>query len=264
MSRISTKDAPVRCQAYDARRQTDSAWGSERYTGPLYKQVAEILRQKIFSVEWKPSKAIPNEQMLAVMLSVSVGTIRKALALLEDERLVRRTRGKGTFVIDACDDGELDRFCHLYVGSRPLRPHQSSISYSSGTATEEEAEKLGLEIGCPVYRIERLLIEPKCALAYEQIVVSSLLFPDLPSLIDGSYRFLFPLYALHFDIFVNQTIESARAIRLDPETASVLRLQTDPIALRIDRIAMAVGAGPVEWTSQSINLVDAVFKMTSA
>jgi DNA-binding GntR family transcriptional regulator len=264
MSQSSIKEPPARGELGDVRRQTNSGLGSERYTGPLYSQVAEILRQKIFSLEWEPSKAIPNEQMLAVKMSVSVGTVRKALALLECERLVRRTRGKGTFVIDACDDGELDRFCHLYVGSRPLRPYQSSISNSAGTATHEEAQKLGLEMGCPVYRIKRLLIEPKCALVHEEIVVSALLFPDLPSLIDGSYRFLFPLYARHFDIFVNQTIECARPIRLNPEIASALRLHADPVGLSIDRVAMATGVGPVEWTSQSINLLDAVFKMTSA
>ncbi len=234
------------------------------FAGPLYHQVANILRERINSFEWAPAKPIPNEQQLARSMSVSVGTVRKALAMLESERLIRRTRGKGTVVIDAYEDAEMDRFCNLYVGPQRLRLHQSSVDISDGLATEEEAEKLSVAEGCPVYRVTRLMIEPRCALVHEHVVVSALLFPDLPALIDQSYRFLFPLYARHFEIFVNKTIENVRPVRLDAETASALRLQADPVALRIERVAMAIGQGPVELTVQSINLIDAALNITSS
>lgn len=261
MSDACARPAPPLPASTDVRPHSHTSDLVSAYAGPLYDQVAGILRQKIFTLEWEPTKPIPNEQQLAATMSVSVGTVRKALAMLEEERLVRRIRGKGTFVVDAYDDGEMDRFCSLYVGTRKLRPYQSSISFTTGPATGEEADKLELDLGCPVHRITRMMIEPKCALIHEQIAASTALLPDLPSLIDRSYRFLFPIYARHFDIFVNQTVESARPVHLNPEIAAALRLQADPVALRLDRIAIAIGIGPVEWAVQYIHLLDAEFKV---
>ena len=67
---------------------------------PLYLQVRDALAARIAAREWKPHVAVPNESDLAREFGVSAGTMRKALELMRQERLLTRRQGRGTFVND--------------------------------------------------------------------------------------------------------------------------------------------------------------------
>ena len=67
---------------------------------PLYLQVRDALVERIGKGEWKPGAAIPNEVDLAREFGISSGTMRKALDLLEDQRVVTRSQGRGTYIND--------------------------------------------------------------------------------------------------------------------------------------------------------------------
>jgi GntR family transcriptional regulator len=69
---------------------------------PLYLQLRDALAERIAQGEWRPGSAIPNESDLAREFGVSAGTMRKALDLMEAERLLTRRQGRGTFVNDQC------------------------------------------------------------------------------------------------------------------------------------------------------------------
>ena len=62
--------------------------------------VAENLRQKIRSGEFVMGTRLRDERSLADEFSVSRGTVRRALGILENERLIVRQQGRGTFVAD--------------------------------------------------------------------------------------------------------------------------------------------------------------------
>ncbi|NMA19079.1 MAG: GntR family transcriptional regulator, partial [Lentisphaerae bacterium] len=59
--------------------------------------VANLLREKILSGEF-PDGRIPGERELAASMKVGRVTIRRALSILENERMVERYRRNGTFV----------------------------------------------------------------------------------------------------------------------------------------------------------------------
>lgn len=71
-----------------------------RAAGPLYLQVASTLRRRIEIGVWAPGSQIPTLDELATEFSMARVTIRQALTLLEDEGLIRRHQGRGTFVAD--------------------------------------------------------------------------------------------------------------------------------------------------------------------
>jgi GntR family transcriptional regulator len=64
---------------------------------PLCLQVRDALVERIAVGDWKPGVQIPNEGELAREFGVSPGTMRKALDLMEGERLVTRRQGRGAF-----------------------------------------------------------------------------------------------------------------------------------------------------------------------
>ena len=61
-------------------------------------QVYQLICEKIVSGELKPGSRIPPEKDLAAQIGVGCCTLRKALARLEEQRLVVRLRKQGTFI----------------------------------------------------------------------------------------------------------------------------------------------------------------------
>src|SRR5262245_29475931 len=65
---------------------------------PLYYQLHNILVDKIRSGEFSIGSRIPTEAELVQEYGVSRITVRQGLAILEEQGLVRREPGRGTFV----------------------------------------------------------------------------------------------------------------------------------------------------------------------
>ena len=72
----------------------------DRHT-PLYTQAATLLRHRIASGVWKIDEQLPVIETLMAEFGVARTTIRQALSLLEEEGLIQRSRGRGTFVTGA-------------------------------------------------------------------------------------------------------------------------------------------------------------------
>ena len=66
----------------------------------LHAQLADIIREKIYSMEWGMGTKIPSEHELMAYFNVSRGTVRRALKSLVDEGLLVQRHGKGTFVME--------------------------------------------------------------------------------------------------------------------------------------------------------------------
>ncbi len=67
---------------------------------PVYVQLADILRDQIRSGELAPRRPIPSIRTLQQAYDVSDGTVKKAVAVLRAEGLVRTVTGRGVFVVD--------------------------------------------------------------------------------------------------------------------------------------------------------------------
>lgn len=65
---------------------------------PMYKQIIDILSRKMDEGELKPGDRIPSEAELMQTYHVSRITVRSAINELEEDGMVVRSRGKGTFV----------------------------------------------------------------------------------------------------------------------------------------------------------------------
>ncbi len=65
----------------------------------IYKKIATELKARINSDDYAVGDMLPSEKALAAELKVSVMTLRKALALLEEEKLIARRHGSGTCIV---------------------------------------------------------------------------------------------------------------------------------------------------------------------
>src|SRR5437016_14212338 len=66
----------------------------------LRHSIADNLRERMVAGELAPGDRLPGEPELARSLGVSRSSLRAAIALLEQDGLVRRLHGSGTYVTD--------------------------------------------------------------------------------------------------------------------------------------------------------------------
>ena len=65
---------------------------------PLHTQLEQMMRQKIANSEWIVGKLMPSENKISQEYGVSRMTVRNVIAKLEQEGLVKRVMGKGTYI----------------------------------------------------------------------------------------------------------------------------------------------------------------------
>lgn len=70
-------------------------------SGKLYRQIECLIRQNIERNNLKPGDRLPTENEMCRQYGVSRSTLRHALRLLENDGLITRTRGRGTFLRDS-------------------------------------------------------------------------------------------------------------------------------------------------------------------
>lgn len=69
-------------------------------SGPLYRRIADQLRDRITTARYAPGSRLPTEPELMEEFDASRNTVRLALAALANEGLVATEHGRGTFVRD--------------------------------------------------------------------------------------------------------------------------------------------------------------------
>ena len=65
---------------------------------PYYIQLTEIFKEMIETNEWKPGDQISGEEELCRTYQISRTVVRQALRELEQDRVIVRRKGKGTFI----------------------------------------------------------------------------------------------------------------------------------------------------------------------
>ena len=65
---------------------------------PVYRQVANVLRDRITRGVWQPDRRLPSEPDLEAEFEISRDTVRRALDVLRQEGLIVTVKGRGSFV----------------------------------------------------------------------------------------------------------------------------------------------------------------------
>jgi len=66
---------------------------------PLFMKVRRVILEAIQSGQFAQGNLLPPEKILAQQFQVSRATVRNALQSLEDDNIIRKQHGVGTFVV---------------------------------------------------------------------------------------------------------------------------------------------------------------------
>jgi GntR family transcriptional regulator len=136
----------------------------------LYWQLAERVRGRILDGHYADGSQLPTEQALGQEFGVSRITVRSALDRLAAEGLVRRERGRGTFVTTRPVAFGLQRFADFAeeLATTGLSPSSRVAHFGEEPADPEVAAHLGLAPGTPVVRVDRLRLADDQPLAFDR------------------------------------------------------------------------------------------------
>jgi len=129
---------------------------SERKT--LTEVAEQSLRQAIAQGTFRPGSQLPTEAGLCEMLGVSRTVVREALRVLEEDGLVARRHGVGTFVRDHPILKNLNFNFGIteMIESAGLVSGTSYFAIQSETADQEKAEQLRVDLGTPLVTVQRV------------------------------------------------------------------------------------------------------------
>ena len=129
---------------------------SERKT--LTEIAEQELRQAIARGTFRPGSQLPTEAELCQMLGVSRTVVREALRVLEEDGLVARRHGVGTFVRDHPILKNLNFNFGIteMIESAGLTSGTSYFAIRQETADQEKAEQLRVQTGTALITVERV------------------------------------------------------------------------------------------------------------
>ena len=90
---------------------------------PFYYQLKKLLADEIESGRWLPGDRMPSEPSICTHFSVSRTTVRQALGELEADGLIRKEKGRGTFIAEHRSTSWLLQSSHGFYEEADGRGH---------------------------------------------------------------------------------------------------------------------------------------------
>src|SRR5262245_14943249 len=148
----------------------------------LYERTISFILQYIEEKKLEEGAKLPTEPELVAMAGVSMVTVRRALAELAAQGIVRREQGRGTFLNRSRVSAETTRLGGLRNG---LSLDSSSsletqlLGLERRDASPEESGRLAIARGASVWEVSRLRLLNGRPMIHEVSVVPMILAPDL-------------------------------------------------------------------------------------
>jgi len=195
---------------------------------PRYAQAAETLRERILRGDWLAGAQLPPERRLVDELGVSRITVRHALNILAEERLLLRRHGSGTYVAEPAARRiplRIDYTMSMAAHAPGLRRYV--LRRRRVPAFAEVAERLQVEPGSTVLaaeRLDRLGVKP---VAWDQVWIALRFARNLDRRVLARVDFA-EAWSHAARVRITRCTQRIEAVRADPESA--LHLGMEPCA----------------------------------
>ncbi len=223
---------------------------------PLYRQVSELIVDRLVKGVWKPGELLPSEVKLAADLGVSQGTVRRALDDLGQRHLLVRRQGRGTYVADLDRQRSLFRFFHFQADSGATHLPVSRLLKKTLTSPKRgEIDALNLGPQDQIVRLERVRFLDNQPVIYELVSVPASVFPELNA-VDDVPNELYSMYSSNYGVTVVRATEELRAVTARKKEAQLLEIDENAPLLEIRRIAIALDERAIELRISRCNTRD--------
>ncbi len=227
---------------------------------PIWKAIADALRSDLNDGRYNIGDKLPTEAALAERFGVNRHTVRRSIAALVEEGLVRTRRGAGAYVTASPTDypiGQRVRF-HENVIAAGKRPEKQRLNVEQRAATAAEALALEIAPGDAVCAYHGLSLADG-----QPIALFESLFPleRLGGIISALQRTSSVTEALKDAGVADYTRASTRLTALRATATQALHLQVsegDPLlrstSVNVDRLSQPVEFGRTWFAGDRVTL----------
>lgn len=218
---------------------------------PLYTQLVGIIKKNIASGALATGDLLPSEAELCRGLDISRNTVRQAIGELEEEGLVVRKRGKGTFVADPAANRRGVRYSFTTeVSSMGKVPSSTLVDFDVIVPSAAICGKMELKAGTPVYCFTRVRNVDGQPLILETSYYPQFIFPNLTREMVETHSFYSLLY--HVGIVPFSADDCYEAAVLDGRQARLLGVEENSCAFYHQRRTKTADGRIYEYTRSYI------------
>lgn len=200
---------------------------------PLHTQLSIELEKSILAGKYKPGEMIPSENELSEVHGISRPTVRQAFSELVGKGLLKKIKGKGTFVAEFDKKTEIDHtkgFVHtlLDCNTNDNREMLSVYLVDGGTIYQREkiTEKFGIESN---QGFSGKFVKAEYKFSDTDVYCESFLpltyFPEAPGQLEGN--------SLSYDLLTGKLPLDPRHARCVLNTVAADRKQAEALGLSV-------------------------------
>ena len=229
----------------------------------LYHQLYLALRHLIATGVLKPGARLVTENEIVRELSLSRTTVRLAMNRLEEEGIIVRQRGRGTFLASEPLKRSIN---HMYNFTENMRdsgavPSSVVLEQVVETAAPEVAEQLRLPLSHPiVFTIKRLRCADGTPLIVETSHIPYYLCRSIER-IDFTQASLYQVLQTQYALSLYHAVETIEAILVDKASARHLLYREKQPGYRITRLSFLDNGFPFEYTTSITRADKCLFRL---
>ena len=215
---------------------------------PLYAQIKDILRARILDGSYQPHQQMPSESEMMATFNVSRITVRQALNDLQNEGLIFRIHGKGTFVSKPKAFQDLGRLQGFGEAMRQMgyETFARVLSIKSVTPSAQVAERLQLPKRARVTELQRVRFlnrEPiSLDVSYVPLAIGNRLAKE-----DLAARDVFVILENDYGIALGHAELQIGSTLADDTLAAQLKVEEGSPVLFIERTTHTADGRPIDY-----------------
>lgn len=209
---------------------------------PLHLRIQAALRSWLESGECPPDRVLPGEHALAIRFGVARMTLRRALAALEAEGLIRREPGRGTWPVRREAMAGVQADIRHFTQASAVRVLGCEALPAPGFV----AQMLGIAAGVQVLALQRVRGDGAGPFSHVATWVPAALLEELDLALLGSGAVLEALAERgHVGAGASQWLSGVAA---DPDVAAALGIPPGSALTRLDRLVCDAAGQPIEFS----------------
>jgi len=220
---------------------------------PLPFLVTRKIERFIRDSNFAPGQALPSENELANVLGVSRGSLREALRILEEEGIIIKRHGVGTFLTSRIslvrNPLEIDFGVTEIIESTGMSAGLAKIEVTNEKASSHISEKLKVDNGSSILVLKRVRTANDNPVVYsvDYIPEATLGKVNIPLTFTGS---LYHLFEDKLDQRVDHGIAQVIPVLANKEISGYLDIGNNSSILLIDQVDYNIRNQPILYSQE--------------
>lgn len=217
----------------------------------LTDQTVQALQDAIKQGKFPAGSQLPPEMELLQMLGISRTTLREALRILEEQRLIRKRRGLGTFVLERAILKDMSQNFGIteMISQAGYSPGTRDFNIRMESASAAFADKLEIPASSPVVLIERVRTASQTPVVWTRdIMPQDRLGGWMPTIKELNQKSIYECLEQYANIRIASGIASFSPVQANREIAEKLDIERNDLLLLIDQVDLDQAQRPVLYS----------------